>query len=70
MRIRRIIAAAAERNAVYDGMTSGREAQRLFSCGALYFATLSLGLLWDEIARTIRHIIHRNGSDFNAQNFG
>jgi hypothetical protein len=37
MRIRRIIAAAAERNVTYDGMISDYETQRLFLCGALYF---------------------------------
>jgi hypothetical protein len=37
MRIRRIMAAAAERSVVYDQMLSEYGVQRLFDCGALYF---------------------------------
>jgi hypothetical protein len=38
MRTRRIIAAASERNVTYDQMLSEYGMQRLFDCGALYFA--------------------------------
>ncbi len=38
MRIRRIMAAAEERSVIYDHMLSEPETQRLFDCGALYFA--------------------------------
>jgi len=38
MRIRRIIAAVAERSVIYDILLSECETQRLFTCGALYFA--------------------------------
>ena len=37
MRIRRIMAAAAERSATYDILLGEYEVQRLFNCGALYF---------------------------------
>jgi hypothetical protein len=38
MRMRRIMAAAAERSVVYDQMLSEYGMQRLFDCGALFFA--------------------------------
>jgi len=37
MRIRRIMAAAAERSATYDNLLGECERQRLFSVGALFF---------------------------------
>jgi hypothetical protein len=38
MRLRRIVAAALERGITYDNLLSELTAQRLFECGALYFA--------------------------------
>lgn len=42
MRMRRIMAAAQERNVTYDQMLSEYGMQRLFDCGALYFARSGL----------------------------
>ena len=37
MRIRRMMATAAEHSITYDNMLSGPDTQRLFNCGALHF---------------------------------
>ena len=38
MKVRRILAAAAERSVTYDTLLSEHGTQRLFNCGALWFA--------------------------------